>query len=356
MTLNRRIFPPEWAPQSGVLLTWPHRGTDWNSNLAAVENVFGQLAREISHREFALIACYSEAHRAHVRAYLRKAAADLDQCRLFIAPSNDSWARDHGPLTVFDNQIPLLLDYVFNGWGGKFPAELDNEVTRHLAAQRAFGATAVQTIPFVLEGGSIDSDGGGTLLTTARCLLSPARNPGLGQNEIERHLRKELGVNRVLWLQHGALAGDDTDGHIDTLARFCDPATIAYVRCTDPRDAHYQQLRAMEHELVALRTTTGTPYRLVPLPWPKARHGAGGGRLPATYANFLIINEALLVPTYDDEADEAALSSLGACFPGRKTVGIDCRPLIAQNGSLHCVTMQFPAGVVPSVFNPDAGV
>jgi agmatine deiminase len=203
----------------------------------------------------------------------------------------------------------------------------------------------METLPVVLEGGSIESDGQGTILTTASCLLNPNRNGATSEAEIEFVLRENLGANRVLWLHHGNLIGDDTDGHIDTLARFCTPDTIAYVACADKRDKHYQPLKAMEQELTALRTERGNPYRLVPLPWPKACYDSEKKRLPATYANFLIINGAVLTPTYGDKADAKALDTLGQCFPEREIIGIDCRAIIEQGGSLHCLTMQIPAGV-----------
>jgi agmatine deiminase len=241
---------------------------------------------------------------------------------------------------------PTLLDYEFNGWGGKYAYALDNLITRRLHTQGAFGAAPLETVNLILEGGSIEVDGQGTLLTTARCLLAPTRNHGRTRAQIETTLAEQLGITRFLWLEHGYLAGDDTDSHIDTLARLCDANTIAYVTCDDPADEHYAELQAMEKELQAFRTAAGQPYRLVPLPWPRARYDDGGARMPATYANFLIINDAVLVPTYDDPADQIALERLRDCFPGRTVIGIDCLPLIYQHGSLHCVTMQIPAGVL----------
>lgn len=340
----RPYLPPEWTPQSGVMLTWPHPGGDWAPRLAAVEPVFATIAREIARRERVLIACHDAAHRAHVEATLNAAGVDMGRVILGIAPSNDTWARDHGPITVLCRERPLLLDFGFNGWGGKYPHELDNRITRRLHETGAFGAVPLETMDLILEGGSIEVDGSGTLLTTARCLLAPSRNPGLDKQQLEQELSEWLGLNRVLWLAHGHLEGDDTDSHIDTLARFCDARTIAYVACEDANDAHYRELKAMEEELKRFRAADGSPYRLVPLPWPGARYDSEG-RLPATYANFLIINEAVLVPTYRDPADSVALERLKHCFPGREIIGIDCLPLIAQYGSLHCLTMQLPAAV-----------
>ena len=340
-------LPAEWEPQSGVMLTWPHGHGDWAPLLARVEPVFVRLAREISLRERVLIVCHDEALRHRVQALLREADARPDRIDCRLAPSNDTWTRDHGPITVIDaDGSPRLLDFRFNGWGNKYPAELDDAITRELARQGAFGDTPVESVDLVLEGGSIDSDGAGRLLTTEACLLSPRRNPQLDRAAIEQALRRYLGVRGILWLRHGALAGDDTDGHIDTLARFCDRHTIAHVSCDDPADQHFDELQAMQAELRALRDANGRPYRLVPLPLPAARFNAEGRRLPATHANFLVINGAVLLPTYDDPQDAVAHERLQTCFPGRAIIPIDARPLIEQFGSLHCVTMQLPAGVL----------
>ena len=342
----RNSLPAEWAPQSGVMLTWPHMHGDWAKRLPQVEPVFTEIARQVSRREKVLISCYDSAHRDHIEKQLAGAGVDLGQVILHTVPSNDTWARDHGPVTVLCQNEPLLLDFGFNGWGGKYGYELDNRITRRLYAKDSFGDAPLQTVDLVLESGSIEVDGSGTLLTTARCLLAPTRNPKLGREQIEENLKTLLGIIRVLWLQHGYLAGDDTDSHIDTLARFCDRNTIAYVRCDDPQDEHYAELKAMEDELTTFRAADGRPYRLVPLPWPRARYDDDGHRLPATYANFLIINGAVLVPTYDDPADAIALARLQECFPDRELVAINCLPLIYQFGSLHCITMQLPEGVL----------
>lgn len=342
----QRVLPAEWAPQSGVLLTWPHDQSDWQPYLAEVEPVYVNIARAVCRHERLLICCRDDRHADHIRLQLKNGGIDPRYVHLHIAPSNDSWARDHGPVTLLQDGAPVLLDFVFNGWGGKYQAELDNKITRRLHAQGAFGATPIVTMDLVLEGGSIESDGNGTLLTTRQCLLSPKRNPHLTRAQIEQRIMQFFNLKQVLWLEHGHLEGDDTDSHIDTLARFCDPGTIAYVQCDDPADAHYADLLAMEQELHVLRTAQGRPYRLIPLPWPKAKFNTDGHRLPATYANFLIINGAVLVPTYRDNADALACERLQKCFPDREIVPIDCLPLIYQFGSLHCISMQLPAGVL----------
>ena len=342
----RPYLPPEWAPQSGVMLTWPHKQSDWAATLEDIEPVFVDIARHIACHERLLLVCFDETHRDHVRAALKDAKVDLAQTRFYCVPSDDSWARDHGPLTVLCQGESRLLDFQFNGWGNKYPAALDNQISRALSLAGAFDAVSMETVPWVLEGGSIDVDGSGTLLTTQRCLLSPNRNPEWTRPDLEAALKDRLGIKRILWLQHGYLAGDDTDSHIDTLARFCDPETIAYVACDDPADEHYAELQAMETELQHFRSATGRPYRLVPLPWPRPVYDDAGQRLPATYANFLIINSAVLVPTYDDPADESAQACLARHFPGHEIIGVRCGPLLRQHGSLHCVTMQLPAGVL----------
>ncbi len=342
----RPFLPPEWAPQSGVMLTWPHVHGDWAPRLPQVEPVFVAIARHVVRHEKVLIVCFDTAHREHVTNLLVADGIDLKRVVLRVAPSNDTWARDHGPITVQCRQEPLLLDFGFNGWGGKFGHALDNLLTRRLYDLDTFGEAPLQTVDMILEGGSIEVDGSGTLLTTEQCLLTPTRNPGMSRQQIEKHLSELLGLKHILWLKHGHLEGDDTDSHIDTLARYCDTQTIAYVACDDPKDAHYHDLKAMESELKQFTAANGEPYRLVPLPWPTARFDEDGRRLPATYANFLIINDAVLVPTYRDPADRLALERLKSCFPDREIVGIDCLPLIYQNGSLHCVTMQLPAGIL----------
>ena len=340
----KRRLPAEWEPQDGVLLAWPHELSDWRDNLEAVQRVFVAITGAISRFESVLIAAPNT---ESVHRQLKAAGVDQSRIRLVQVPTNDTWARDFGPITVLDYNSPLILDFGFNAWGLKFAADLDNQITSRLAGLGAFGPTPVSVPGLILEGGSIESDGVGTLLTTSDCLLSPNRNPHLDQSGIERMLTDLLGISHFLWLNHGYLAGDDTDSHIDTLARLCPGSTIVYVRCDDPEDEHYQALAAMETELRDLRTPEGTPYRLVGLPWPKPCFAADGHRLPATYANFLVINGAVLVPTYDDPSDAAALRILADVFTGREVIGIDCRPLIAQHGSLHCVTMQIPQGILP---------
>ena len=339
-------LPPEWAPQYGVMLTWPHEHGDWDDGLPAVEACFVQMASNIARFEDVLIAAHDRLHEQHIHEQLAVAGTRMDRVHSFIATSNDIWVRDHGPLTVLCSNEAKLLDYSFNGWGNKYQHDLDNALSRKLSQQDAFGNNPMETIDWILEGGSIEVDGSGTLLTTESCLRNRNRNPKLSHEQLETILKQQLGLTRILWLHHGQLQGDDTDGHIDTIARYCDRNTIAYVRCNDPRDPHYTNFKAMEAELKLLVNAEGKPYRLVALPWPKPVYNDGGKRLPATYANFLIINGAVLVPLYKDAADDRALEILAGCFPDREIIGINSLPLIKQYGSIHCASMQLPSQIM----------
>jgi agmatine/peptidylarginine deiminase len=332
------IFPAEWQPQSAVQLTWPHEGTDWKPSLDAVIPCFKAIAEEVAKRELLLIAAPDE---REVRRHL----AHIDPARIIFRriDTNDTWARDHGGIAVWKNGQPVLCDFLFNGWGLKYPANLDNLITRRLFDAGTF-APQVQLDdrrPFVLEGGSIDSNGQGVLLTTTACLASPNRNEHLTAEQIDNYLKETFGARQILRLDSGYLEGDDTDAHVDTLARFCSPDAIAYVQCTDPADAHYPELRRMEDCLRSFRQPDGQPYHLLPLPMAD-KVVERGERLPATYANFLVINDAVLYPCYRSPKDSQAADVLHQAFPGRDVIGIDSLPLIRQHGSLHCVAMQYP--------------
>ena len=323
-------LPAEWEPQWGVQLTWPHARTDWAPMLDEITATYREIAREISRRENLLIIA-------------PEGAQPIINCQLSIINSNDTWARDHGFITLTDDEgHHRLLDFCFNGWGEKFPAELDNAINRRLYDEGLLGGEYVDCLDFVLEGGSIESDGRGTVFTTTGCLLAPHRNQPLTKAQIEERLKRELHAERILWIDHGALTGDDTDGHIDTLVRICPDDTLLYMGCDDPDDEQYDELRLMEEQLKTFRTIDGRPYRLLKLPMPRPIYD-GGDRLPATYANFLVINGAVLCPTYaQPDLDAEALRLIGEAFPDREIVGIDCNSIIKQHGSLHCCTMQFP--------------
>jgi len=332
-------LPAEWEPQDAVLICWPHEKTDWAPYLNEAEAVFMDIAQAVARFE-KLIVVVPDKTCIHTKLAAR--GVNMANVALYEIESNDTWARDFGPITVYENGQPVLLDFTFTGWGGKFEAGLDNQITAKLHAAGAFGTTPLRSVDLILEGGSIESDGAGTLLTTAECLLNPNRNAHLDKRQVEVLLSKELGFKNFHWLENGWLAGDDTDAHIDTLARLCPDNTVLYVRCDDPADEHFPALRNMEDELQKLPA-----YRLLPLPWPTAKFDEDGNRLPATYANFLIINGAVLIPTYNDPAKDAeALATVKKAFPDREIIGIDCSALILQHGSLHCVTMQIPEGVL----------
>lgn len=340
-------WPAEWYPQSGVMLTWPHAHTDWAPMLRQVEACYLQMAYHIASQEQLLVVTPEP---GRIETLLRQHLPErlMANVSLVCCESDDTWARDHGPLCVLEGGLWTVKDFGFNAWGGKFPFEKDNAITARVFQNGTWHANYQDCTDFILEGGSVESDGRGTILTTAQCLLNPNRNPRLSAADIEERLLRELHARRVLWLHHGHMDGDDTDAHIDTLARLCPADTIAYVQCTDPDDGHYDDLQHMEAELRNLRTLEDRPYRLLPLPLPAPVYDEDDGtRLPATYANFLVLNGSVLVPTYaQPELDRTACETIQKAFPTHQVVGIDCRPLIRQHGSLHCCTMQLPRGVM----------
>lgn len=336
-------FPAEWEPQSAVLLAWPHAGTDWAERLGEAEDSYVELVAAITRFQPAVV-CVADADvEAYARARLASARIDMERVRFVEVEYDDTWLRDTGPVTLRDGDGFRLLDFRFTGWGGKFGAERDDRLAGQLAKSGIFANNTLQSIDFALEGGAIETDGAGTLLSTLHCLRE--RHPTVSQAELEAKLGGWLHQDRFLWLQRGYLEGDDTDAHIDTLARFAAPDAIVYQACDDPGDSHHDELQAMAAELAAMRTRDGAPYRLFSLPWPSPVLD-GDRRLPASYANFLIINGAVLVPAYDDPADNRAAAVLAEAFPGREIVQVPCRPLVWQNGSLHCLTMQMPEGSV----------
>ena len=336
-------LPAEWEPQSAVLIAWPHADTDWADRLGEVEDTYIALVTAITRFEAVVICVADDDLQAYARARLASARVDMSQVRFVEIAYDDTWLRDSGPITLGGNGDFRLLDFRFTGWGGKFDASLDDRLIEGLHETGIFLNSSRQTIDFALEGGAIDSDGAGTLLTTWQCLHE--RHPDASRNELNTQLAGWLQQDRVLWLDHGVLEGDDTDAHIDTLARFAAEDAIVFQGCDDPTDSHYDELQAMAAELAALRTRDDRPYRLFSLPWAKPIVDAGR-RLAASYANFLIINGAVLMPSYGDEADSMAAAVLEKAFPDREIVSVPCRPLIWQNGSLHCITMQLPHGVV----------
>ena len=340
-------LPAEWEPQSAVLIAWPHDETDWAQRLGEVEDTYIALVASIVRYTRAVI-CVADADlQTYAEARLRSARVDLSRVRFVEVEYDDTWLRDSGPITLRTPDGFRLLDFRFTGWGGKFEASRDDRLIEHLDALHVFRNAERQSIDFALEGGAIDTDGTGTLLTTWQCLHE--RHPEVDRDTLGARLAEWLAQDRVLWLDHGYLEGDDTDAHIDTLARFAPDDAIVFQACDDPSDSHYAELRAMGEEIAALRTRDGKPYRLFPLPWAQPIVD-GGRRLAASYANFLIIGTdtggAVLMPAYGDPADAAAAAVLGQAYPGRDVVQVPCRSLIWQNGSLHCITMQLPEGSI----------
>lgn len=339
---NKATLPPEWSRQQAVLLALPHPGTDWAPILAETLECYRNIILAAKDHAHILLIAPDEGFALKALGL----AKCPDWLTIHAFTTNDTWTRDYGPLSVYDASLGkwILRDFTFNGWGMKFPACFDNTACRSLDAARIFGEDALYSndLDFVLEGGSIETDGDQSILTTAECLLSPNRNPGLDRAGIERRIKDAFGCSRVLWLENGSLAGDDTDSHIDTLARFISPHTIAYTACENTADINYTPLKLMEEELRALRTSDGEPYRLIPLFIPDPIFN-DGEQLPATYANFLILNDAVLLPVYGDKChDDAAIEAIRAAMPSHTIMPIDCRPLIKQHGSLHCATMQLP--------------
>jgi len=332
-------LPAEWEHQSGVLISWPTKATDWRDNLPEAEATYLEITKLIAQYSHAYICCNDFETRQHVRKLCSDANVLNERYTLFTIPYDDTWTRDYGPISLRRENEIVWLNFKFNAWGGKYSHLQDRQLTQSLY-QYFIKTRILENSDFVLEGGSIDSDGEGTLLTTSQCLLDPARNPGLSKVQISDKLKEILGVQRILWLDHGHLLGDDTDAHVDTLARFCSPDTIAYVQCTNPEDRHFKSLSAMEIQLKTFKQINGQAYRLVPLPLSSACFNTEGQPLPASYANFLIINNAVLAPVYGLDTDALALKQLQIAFPDHDINPLQCRSLIEQFGSLHCITMQ----------------
>ncbi len=347
MTDSSARFPAEWEPQSAVLIAWPNAETDWAARLGDVENTYIALVAAIVRFQPIVICVADDDVEAYADARLRSNRIDMEQVRFVTVAYDDTWLRDSGPISLRNDDEHgasfKLLDFRFTGWGGKFDASNDDRLVERLDSQKLFLRNDRQAIDFALEGGAIETDGDGTLMTTWHCLHE--RHPDASREQLTANLASWLHQDRVLWLDHGALEGDDTDAHIDTLARFAAVDAIVFQACDDPSDSHYAGLQAMAKEIAALRTRDGHPYRLFPLPWAKPIID-DGRRLAASYANFLIINGAVLMPAYGDPADAKAADVLAVAFPDREIVQVPCLPLIWQNGSLHCITMQLSEGLV----------
>lgn len=335
-------LPAEWEPQDAIQIAFPSKQSDWIDYWNEIIPCYVNIIKVLSSYQPLIIVCDDE---TALKSHLQN--IDLSNIHIVEMPINDTWARDHAAITVEQEDEFLIYDFMFNGWGLKFASDKDNLITKQLFKKGIYNSKKLIIPDLVLEGGSIESDGKGTLLTTTNCLLSPNRNPHFSKEEIENKLINLFGLKRVLWLEHGHLLGDDTDAHIDTVARFCDEKIIAYVQCTDENEIHYTDLKKMEDELKQLKTLDNEPYQLIPLPMADAIHAEDDNRrLPATYANFLILNEVVLMPTYNIAQDELAITQLQKTFPAKKVIGIDCKALLLQHGSLHCITMQYPNGSI----------
>jgi agmatine deiminase len=341
-TLGFRM-PAEWEPHAATWLAWPHKEASWPGNFAPIPGIWVRMVRALAPAERVHILVNDDTTAAAARRLLRDGGVADGNVFLHEIRTDDAWARDHGPTFVtrrVDGGGELAaIDWIYNAWGGKYPPwEHDDVVPQRIAALLGVPLFAPG---IVLEGGSIEVNGRGTLLTTEACLLNPNRNPHLDRAAIEAALRSYLGVRHILWLGDG-IAGDDTDGHIDDLTRFVDPTTVVTVIETDPRDVNYAPLQANYERLRAMTDQDGRPLRVVTLPMP-APVLYDDQRLPASYANFYIGNGAVLVPTFDDRRDAEALATLQTLFPSRRMVGIGARELVWGLGAFHCVTQQQPA-------------
>jgi agmatine deiminase len=336
-------MPAEWEPHRGTWLSWPHKEASWPEKFSPVPEIFATMVRHLADHEEVHINVAGPDMEAEVRRILADAGADTGNVFFYYNPTNDAWCRDHGPVFVqrdaAGRREQAVVDWKYNAWGDKYPPyDLDDAIPLRIADEYRL---PVFSPGIVMEGGSLDVNGRGTLITTEACLLHPNRNPTLGRTEIERALRDYLGVRHILWLGDGIL-GDDTDGHVDDLTRFVDPTTVVTVVEDDPADPNYEPLRENLARLRTMRDQDGTPLRIVPLPMPRPLEH-DGQRLPASYANFYIANGVVLLPTYDPERDEQARATLQALFPTRRVIGIDCTDLVWGLGAFHCVTQQWPA-------------
>jgi len=325
-----KVFHAEWEQQDAIVIAWPNKETDWKNNLDEVEKTYIEISNQISDHQKLIIL-------SDQKSKVLPRLSNHENVFIIHCDYNDTWTRDYIGISVSNSQKPQLLNFKFNGWGNKFDAQLDNEVNSTLNKLGIIKTLDNTFSEFVMEGGSVESNGEGIIITTSDCLLNNNRNNSYNKVKIESILKDALGVKTIIWLNNGAIEGDDTDSHIDTLVRFCNSNTLVYVKGDTP------ELKKMEEELIQI--TSKHKLKLVPLPTPKSNHFLKD-KLPATYANFLITNKKVLVPIYDDKNDDIALKAIDNVFPDREIVGINCTELIKQNGSLHCVTMQIHKNVL----------
>ncbi len=335
-------MPAEWEPQEAVWLTWPVNVSTWPGIFDRIPPKFAEIAALVSRHERVRINCPGAVQDA-ARTHLRQAGAALDRVELFDHPSNDAWCRDHGPIFVLNDTTGevALTDWKYNAWGGKYPPFEDDDAMPRRVAD-ALGMRRFP-VPVVMEGGSLEVDGRGRLLTTSNCLMHPNRNPHLSRDRIERMLADYLGAETFLWLDQG-IAGDDTDGHIDDIARFTPSGAVLCAVSEDEADPDFCPLRENLERLRRYRDAAGNPLDVMTLPMPSPIYYRGD-RLPASYANYLVINHAVLVPTFGQpERDRRALEVLEHCFPDRSVYGVDCVDLVVGLGTLHCISQQQPSG------------
>jgi agmatine deiminase len=339
-------MPAEWEPHEATWLSWPHKEASWPGAFEPVPAIFVEITRHLTESELVRINVADEDFAERVRKLLRAGGVDLGRVRFHFNPTNDAWCRDHGPIYVVRDaggrRERAIIDWGYNAWGNKYPPyDLDDVVPSRIAAET--GETLF--LPgIVMEGGSIDVNGRGTLITTEACLLNPNRNPQLNREQIEQYLKDYLGLVHILWLGDG-IAGDDTDGHIDDLTRFVAHDTVVTVVEEDPLDENYEPLKENYERLLRMKDQDGNPLRVVTLPMPGEKR-IEDHRLPMSYANFYAANTRVLVPTFRHANDDAACDVLQRCFPDRRVVGIDCTDLIWGLGSIHCVTQQQPSGEI----------
>jgi agmatine/peptidylarginine deiminase len=323
--MSKKSLIAEWEEQSFIQFAMPHKNSDWKPYLKDAIKTFSIIINRITKTQ-KVIVLYS--NRKDLK-YLKNNSNLI----LKKMATNDTWCRDFGAISIKNGDDIQLLDFGFNGWGLKYSSNFDNKTTKQIGFKNQ-----ICTKNLILEGGSIDFNGVDTLLTTSACLLESNRNPQYSKNKIEHILKYELGIKNIIWLNRGFLEGDDTDSHIDMLARFVSNDTIVYQSCDDKRDIHYKELKLMEKELKK------TNFKLIKLPWIKPIY-FDKERLPASYANFLITNKNVIVPLYRDKNDKKALKIFNRIFPTRKVIGVDATTLIKQHGSIHCITMNYPKGV-----------
>lgn len=337
-------FIPEWISPEAILMALPNKDTDWDYILNDALDQYRRIVEAFTHEGLRVVLLCPKPDEA--RDLLKD--ADLSLITFVTVPYNDTWTRDYGPLSVIRHDRIRALDFGFNAWGLKFASDKDNLVNLRLSENHLYSDGVYRNQrEFVLEGGSVETDGEGTVLTTSRCLLSPNRNGGLSKSEVAEQLALRLGIDHVLFLDYGALEGDDTDSHIDTLARLAPGNTIVFTGCRNVDDPQFEELLHMRAQLSLFKNNVGEPFNLVELPLPDPVYDFEGNRLPATYANYLVTDKVVFMPTYRQPVnDHLAMQTIRIPFPKHKVVGIDCTTLLFQHGSLHCATMQLPKGIL----------